>query len=93
MEHDLYLQYYPNDFWHKRKKYNFDPYRVFLAIAINSQQLKTDFVVLDLILIYAFYFYFIILVFLDTFDFILANILMIIIIIYIFYLFIILLYF
>ncbi len=27
-EHD-----HPNDFWHKRKIYNFDPYNVFLAIA------------------------------------------------------------
>ncbi len=32
---------YPNDFWHKRKIDNFDPYNVFLAIAINiPQQLK-----------------------------------------------------
>ncbi len=36
MEHD------PNDFWHKRKIDNFDPYNVFLAIA---QQLQTGFVV------------------------------------------------
>ncbi len=34
MEHDLYL-IYPNDFWHKRKIYNFDPYNVLLAIATN----------------------------------------------------------
>ncbi len=24
-----------NDFWHKRNNYNFDPYNVLLAIAIN----------------------------------------------------------
>ncbi len=24
-----------NDFWHKRKMYNFNPYNVLLAIAIN----------------------------------------------------------
>ncbi len=36
---------YPNDFWHKRKTYNFDPYNVFLAIATNIPQgLKTHFV-------------------------------------------------
>ncbi len=34
MEHDLY----PNDFWHKRKIYNFDPYNVLLAIAPNKPQ-------------------------------------------------------
>ncbi len=33
IEHDLYL--ISNDFWHKRKKYNFDPYNVFLSIATN----------------------------------------------------------
>ncbi len=27
-----------NDFWHKRKMYNFDPYNVFLAIATNTPQ-------------------------------------------------------
>ncbi len=32
MEHDLNIS---NDFWHKRKIYNFDPYNVLLAIAIN----------------------------------------------------------
>ncbi len=32
MEHDLH----PNDFWHKRKIDNFDPYNVLLAIAINK---------------------------------------------------------
>ncbi len=32
MEHDLNIS---NDFWHKRKMYNFDPYNVLLAIAIN----------------------------------------------------------
>ncbi len=26
---------YPNDFWHKRKMYNFDPYNVLLTIATN----------------------------------------------------------
>ncbi len=26
---------YPNDFWHKRKIYNFDPYNVLLSIATN----------------------------------------------------------
>ncbi len=37
---------YPNDFWHKRKIYNFDLYNVFLAIAINiPQRLKTGFVI------------------------------------------------
>ncbi len=33
MEHDLYLN--PNDFCHKRKMDNFDPYNVLLAIATN----------------------------------------------------------
>ncbi len=43
MEHDLY---YPNDFWHKRKFYNFDSYNVFLASATNIPVLlKTGFVV------------------------------------------------
>ncbi len=28
IEHDLYLVLYPNDFWHKRKIYNFDPYQL-----------------------------------------------------------------
>ncbi len=33
MEHDLF------DFWHKRKSNNFDPYKLFLAIAnINKLQ-------------------------------------------------------
>ncbi len=33
-----------NDFWHKRKMDNFDPYNVFLAIAANiPQRLKTTF--------------------------------------------------
>ncbi len=31
MEHDQY----PNDFWLKRKIYNFDPYNVLLSIATN----------------------------------------------------------
>ncbi len=36
---------HPNDFWHKRKMYNFYPYSVFLAIATNiPQRLKTVFV-------------------------------------------------
>ncbi len=36
----------PNDFWHKRKIYNFDPYNVFLSIATNIPQwLNTGFVV------------------------------------------------
>ncbi len=35
----------PDDFWHKRKINNFDPYNVFLAIATNiPQRLKTSFV-------------------------------------------------
>ncbi len=43
MEHDLYL--ISNDFWHKRKTHNFDPYNVFLAIATNIPQwLHTGFV-------------------------------------------------
>ncbi len=43
MEHDLYLM--SNDFWHKRKIYNFDPYNVLLSIATNiPQRLKTGFV-------------------------------------------------
>ncbi len=33
MEHDVYL--ISNDFWHKIKMYNFDPYNVLLAIASN----------------------------------------------------------
>ncbi len=33
MEQDLYL--ISNDFWHKRKMYNFDPYNVLLSIATN----------------------------------------------------------
>ncbi len=50
MEHDLYLC--PNDFWHKRKINNLDPYNVFLAIATNiPQQLKTGFVVRGHILV------------------------------------------
>ncbi len=37
---------YPNDFWHKRKIDNFDPYNVLLAIATNiSVLLMTGFVV------------------------------------------------
>ncbi len=53
MEHDLILikgqlsdlLSYLNDFWHKIKIYNFDPYNVFLAITTNIlQRLKTGFV-------------------------------------------------
>ncbi len=41
----MIFTYYPNDFWHKRKIDNFDPYRVFLAIATNTpQRLNTAFV-------------------------------------------------
>ncbi len=29
------MEHYPNDFWHKIKMYNFEPYNVLLAIAIN----------------------------------------------------------
>ncbi len=37
---------YPNDIWHKRKIYNFDPYNVFFVIATNIPVLlKTGFVV------------------------------------------------
>ncbi len=37
---------YPNDFWHKRKMDNFDPYNVLLAIATNIPVLlMTAFVV------------------------------------------------
>ncbi len=31
----MIFTYYPYVFWHKRKIHNFDPYNVFLAIAIN----------------------------------------------------------
>ncbi len=36
----------PNDFWHKIKIYNFDPYNVLLVIASTNiaQRLKTAFV-------------------------------------------------
>ncbi len=45
MEHDLYLIPLPNDFRHKIKINNFDPYNIFLAISTNiPQQLKTAFV-------------------------------------------------
>ncbi len=44
MEHDLY----PNDFWHKRKMDNFDPFNVLLAIAANIPVLlMTAFVLQD----------------------------------------------
>ncbi len=37
---------YPNEFWYKRKIYNFDSYNVLLAIATNIPVLLiTDFVV------------------------------------------------
>ncbi len=43
MEHDLYLIF--NDFWYKRKMYNFGPNNVLLAIATNIPVvLKTAFV-------------------------------------------------
>ncbi len=39
---------YPNDFWHKRKIDNFDPYNVFLSNATNMPVLlKTGFVLQD----------------------------------------------
>ncbi len=42
MERNLY----PNEFWHKRKMDNFDPYNVLSAIATNiPQRLKTGFMV------------------------------------------------
>ncbi len=42
-----------NDFWHKRKMYNFDPYNVLLAIATNIPVLlMTAFVLLGHIFIY-----------------------------------------
>ncbi len=31
----MIFTYYPNDFWHKRKMDDFDPYNVLLAIATN----------------------------------------------------------
>ncbi len=44
---------YTNNFWHKRKIDNFDPYNVFLAIATNiPKRLKTGFVVQGHIYIY-----------------------------------------
>ncbi len=43
MEHDIY--FISNDFWHKRKIDNFDPYSVLLAIATKiPQRHKTGFV-------------------------------------------------
>ncbi len=42
---NMIFTYYPNDFCHKRKIYNFDRCNVFLAIAINiPQRLETGFV-------------------------------------------------
>ncbi len=41
----MIFTYYANDFWHKIKMYNFNPYNVLLAIATNiPQRLKTAFV-------------------------------------------------
>ncbi len=41
---DMIFNLYPNDFLHKIKMYNFDPYNVFLAIATNILQwFKTGF--------------------------------------------------
>ncbi len=43
---------YPNDFWHKRKNDNFDPYNVLLTIVTKIPvQLMTGFVVQGHILI------------------------------------------
>ncbi len=51
----MIFTYYYNDFWHKIKIDNFDPYNVFLAIATNiPQRLKTAFVVQGHILIIIF---------------------------------------
>ncbi len=42
----MIFTYYPNDFLHKRKIYDFDPYDVLLAIATNIPVwLETGFVV------------------------------------------------
>ncbi len=38
----MIFTYHPNDFWHKRKIYNFDPYSVFATN--RPQRLKTGFV-------------------------------------------------
>ncbi len=43
---NMIFTYYPIDFWHKRKIYNFDACNVFLAIVINiPERLKTGFVI------------------------------------------------
>ncbi len=50
---------YPNDFWHKRKINNFDPYNVLLAIATNIHVLlMTAFVIIIYIYIYIYYYYY-----------------------------------
>ncbi len=36
---NMIFTYYPNDFWHKSKIDNFDPYNVLLAIATNIPML------------------------------------------------------
>ena len=42
----MIFTYYPNDFWHKRKIDNFDPYNVLLAFARNiPARLMTGFVI------------------------------------------------
>ncbi len=42
---NLFDQKYDDDFWHKTKINNFDPYNVFLAIATNiPRRLMTAFV-------------------------------------------------
>ncbi len=45
----------PNDFWHKRKIDNFDPYNVFLAIAINIPQYKLLYTMYVAFIVYLFY--------------------------------------
>ncbi len=35
----MIFTWYPNDYWRKRKINNFDPYNVFLAIAVNIPML------------------------------------------------------
>ncbi len=51
MKYDLY--YYPNDFWHKRKMFNFDPSNILLVLATNIPVLlMTGFVLQDHIFYY-----------------------------------------
>ncbi len=38
---------YPNDFWHKRKMYNYDPYNVLLSISTNISVLRMTVFVLQ----------------------------------------------